>query len=73
MIGSVRILSGMAMSANATIGTQIKLRIATTTPRLSAPNQFSQPSENSRRWSGVSRLAPGMNRRQCFLTIWKPP
>ena len=30
MIGSVRILSGMAMSANATIGTQIRLRIATT-------------------------------------------
>ena len=34
----------MAMSANATIGTQIRLRIATTTPRLSAPSQFNQPS-----------------------------
>ena len=32
MIGSVRILSGMAMSAKATTGTQIRLRIATTTP-----------------------------------------
>jgi hypothetical protein len=73
MIGSVRILSGTAMSANATIGTQIRLRIATTTPRLSAPSQFSQPSENSRRWSGDSRLAPGRKRRQCFLTIWRPP
>ncbi len=30
MIGSVRILSGIAMSAKATIGTQIRLRIATT-------------------------------------------
>ena len=49
MIGRVRILSGMAMSANATIGTQIRLRMATTTPRLSAPSQFSQPSANSRR------------------------
>ena len=70
MIGRVRILSGMAMSAKTTIGTQSKSRIATTTPRLSAPSQFSHPSENSRRWSGVSRLAPGRNFRQCFLTIW---
>ena len=35
MIGSVRILSGMAMSAKATIGTQIRLRIATSTAKTS--------------------------------------
>ena len=55
------------------IGTQMMLRIATTTPTLSAPSQLSQPSENSRFWSRVSRLPPGRKRRQCFLRICKPP
>ena len=44
----VRILSGMAMPTKATTGTQIRLRIATTTPIASAPSQLSQPSANSR-------------------------
>ena len=44
----VRILSGMAMPTKATTGTQTRLRIATTTPTLSAPSQLSQPSTNSR-------------------------
>ena len=48
MIGMVRILSGTAMSRKATTGTQMRLRIATTTPMLSAPSQLSQPSANSR-------------------------
>ena len=58
---------GTAMSRNATNGTQTIFRIATTTPMLSAPSQFSQPSTNSRFCSRVSRLAPGRKRRQCFL------
>ena len=34
-----------------------------------------QPAQTRIRASGrgVSRLAPGRKRRQCFLTIWKPP
>ena len=55
----VRILSGMAMPRKATNGTQIRLSSATTTPTLSAPSQFSQPSANSRFCSRVSRLRAG--------------
>ena len=73
MIGSVSTLSGTAMPANATTGTQTRLKIATSTPTLSAPSQLIQPNANSRFWSGVSRLAPGRNARQCLRTIWKPP
>ena len=48
MIGIVKMRSGTAMSRNATTGTQMIFRIATTTPMLSAPSQLSQPSANSR-------------------------
>src|ERR1700730_14093158 len=44
MIGSVRILSGMAMPANATIGTPIRFGIGPRTPRLS-PRDRVQPAE----------------------------
>jgi len=73
MIGMVRMRSGTAMSRKATTGTQMIFNMATTTPRLSAPSQLSQPSPNSRFWSPVSRLAPGRKRRQCFFRIWNPP
>ena len=43
MIGRVSTLSGTAMPANATTGTQIRLRIATSTPTVSAPSQLIQP------------------------------
>ena len=69
----VRILSGMAMPANATTGTQTRLRIATATPINSAPSQLSQPSAYWRFCSRVSPRARGSRCRQCFLRIWKPP
>ena len=43
MIGRVRILSGMAMPAKATIGTQTRFSSATSTPKaFGLPSQFSQ-------------------------------
>ena len=54
------------MSANATTGTQTMLRIATTTPTLSAPSQLSQPKANSRFCSRVRARRPGKKLRQCF-------
>ncbi len=65
--------SGTAMSRKAMTGTQMMLSMATTTPRLSAPSQLSQPKANSRFWSRVRRLLPGRKRRQCFFRIWNPP
>ena len=47
--------------ANATNGTQIRLSSATSTPMLSAPSQFSQPSANSR---FCSRVEPARARQE---------
>ena len=49
------------MPANATTGTQARLRIATSTPIASAPSQLSQPKQNSR-FCGRVRL-PGMRQQ----------